>query len=60
MGSLQIAVLLSRMALAADPTADGLAVRVRVPPTRSDVLHACDVIEVRLVVRCKLEPFNLT
>jgi phenylalanyl-tRNA synthetase beta subunit len=36
------------MALAAQPTADGSAVRVCVPPTRSDVLHACDVIEVRV------------
>ena len=35
------------MALTAEATADGSAVRVRVPPTRSDVLHACDVIEAR-------------
>lgn len=48
--SMQIAILLSQMALAAEPTADGLAVRVRVPPTRSDVLHACDVIEVCSIV----------
>ena len=44
---MQIAELLDRMALAAAATADGSAVRVRVPPTRSDVLHACDVIEAR-------------
>ena len=43
---LQIAGLLDRMALTAEATADGSAVRVQVPPTRSDVLHACDVFEV--------------
>ena len=41
-----IAQLLSRMALDAGVAPGGEAVRVRVPPTRSDVLHACDVMEV--------------
>ena len=41
-----IAELLSRMALTADAVRDGHAVSVEVPPTRSDVLHACDVMEV--------------
>jgi len=43
----QIADLLDRMALTAEAAADGGTVRVQVPPTRSDVLHACDVFEVR-------------
>lgn len=42
-----VAALLSRMALDAAVAPGGAAVRVRVPPTRSDVLHACDVMEVR-------------
>ena len=42
----QIADLLSRMALFATPSPDGRSVAVAVPPTRSDVLHACDVMEV--------------
>ncbi|KAK9804450.1 hypothetical protein WJX73_003051 [Symbiochloris irregularis] len=41
----QIAQLLSRMALSAEPNDGGATVRVEVPPTRSDVLHACDVME---------------
>jgi len=41
-----IAKLLSCMALDAEVAPGGEAVRVRVPPTRSDVLHACDVMEV--------------
>ena len=43
----QIADLLSRMALFATPSPDGASVAVEVPPTRSDVLHACDVMEAR-------------
>lgn len=54
----EVAGLLSRMALTAEPTCEGQAVRVTVPPTRSDVLHACDVMEVgsnpRLVSRTQL------
>lgn len=42
-----VAALLSRMALDAEVAPGGAAVRVCVPPTRSDVLHACDVMEVR-------------
>lgn len=42
-----IADLLSRMALEASPSADGKTVSVLVPPTRSDVLHAADIMEVR-------------
>lgn len=42
----KMAELLSRMALSAEPSADGSRVHVQVPPTRSDVLHPCDVMEV--------------
>ena len=42
----QIADLLSRMQLQAKPVQKSEAVQVLVPPTRSDVLHACDVMEV--------------
>lgn len=44
-----MADLLSRMQLQAEPVQGQQAVRVMVPPTRSDVLHACDVMEVCLV-----------
>lgn len=37
--------LLTRMMLSATPSDDGERVRVAVPPTRSDVLHPCDVME---------------
>ncbi len=43
----QMADLLSRMQLQAEAV-PGSQVRVLVPPTRSDVLHACDVMEVSL------------
>jgi tRNA synthetase B5 domain len=43
---MQVAELLSRMALAGEVAGDGSVVRVSVPPTRSDVLHPCDVAEV--------------
>ena len=46
LGTAQMADLLSRMQLLAEPVQGGQAVRVMVPPTRSDVLHACDVMEV--------------
>ena len=42
-----IADLVSRMALDASPSPCGSHVTVHIPPTRSDVLHPCDVIEVR-------------
>lgn len=41
----QISQLLSRMALTSQPSDSGSSVHVSVPPTRSDVLHACDVME---------------
>ena len=41
----QMADLLSRMQLQAEAVQGWQAVRVLVPPTRSDVLHACDVME---------------
>lgn len=44
----QIADLLSRMALVATPSADGTAVHIEIPPTRSDVLQDVDVVEVIL------------
>ena len=44
----QMADLLSRMQLQAEAV-QGAQVRVLVPPTRSDVLHACDVMEVSVV-----------
>jgi len=42
----KVAELLSRMALDASPGADGDTVNVRIPPTRTDVLHDADVMEV--------------
>ena len=46
LGAAKIAELLSRMALTAKAVGGGQAVSVEVPPTRSDVLHACDIMEV--------------
>lgn len=43
-----IAELLSRMALTAEVALGGAAVAIEVPPSRSDVLHPCDVMEVCL------------
>lgn len=48
LGTAHMANLLSRMQLQAEPVQGQQAVRVMVPPTRSDVLHACDVMEVCL------------
>lgn len=45
----KVADLLSRMQLHAEPVQGQEAVKVLVPPTRSDVLHACDVMEVSLL-----------
>jgi phenylalanyl-tRNA synthetase beta chain len=39
------AALLARMQLAVAPIDNGAALRVEVPASRSDVLHACDVME---------------
>lgn len=41
----QLAESLARMALSGRLSDDGSLVHVSVPPTRCDVLHACDVIE---------------
>ncbi|KAJ3004827.1 hypothetical protein HKX48_001031 [Thoreauomyces humboldtii] len=40
-----IAKLLEKMSLTASAAADKKSVRVAVPPTRSDILHPCDVME---------------
>ncbi|KAK0636148.1 phenylalanyl-tRNA synthetase beta chain [Bombardia bombarda] len=37
--------LLSKMAYTAQPSEDPAFIKVTVPPTRADVLHACDVME---------------
>lgn len=42
----QLADSLAKMALSGRLSDDGSLVYVSVPPTRCDVLHACDVIEV--------------
>ena len=42
----QIAGLLSRMALTAQASPGGDSVHVEVPPSRSDILHDCDIMEV--------------
>ncbi|KAG2482402.1 hypothetical protein HYH03_018663 [Edaphochlamys debaryana] len=41
----QVAELLNKMQVSATLGADGQALTVLVPPTRSDILHACDVAE---------------
>ena len=43
----KIASLLSRMALTAEASPGADSVHVEVPPSRSDILHDCDVMEVR-------------
>lgn len=40
-----IANLLTKMCLQSEVINSGSAVKVTVPPTRSDVIHACDIIE---------------
>lgn len=54
LGTAEMADLLSRMQLQAEPVQGQQAVRVMVPPTRSDVLHACDVMEVCMVTMLAL------
>lgn len=39
-----ICKLLSKMAFRAEPSEDGKFIKTYVPPTRADVLHACDVV----------------
>lgn len=41
----QVASLLTKMQLASSASEDGQSIQVMVPPTRSDVLHACDIME---------------
>lgn len=41
----KIATLLTKMGLASSVTNDGKDVNVEIPPTRHDVLHACDIME---------------
>lgn len=43
----EMAVLLRRMSLSGESVREGAGVKVSIPPTRSDVLHACDVMEVQ-------------
>ncbi|KAK0720102.1 hypothetical protein B0H67DRAFT_484225 [Lasiosphaeris hirsuta] len=40
-----ICKLLGKMALAAEPSGDPKFIKIQVPSTRADVLHACDVME---------------
>lgn len=46
LGADEIAQLLSRMALAAEASSGGELVSVEIPPSRSDILHPCDIMEV--------------
>ena len=41
----EICKLLERIAYSSKPSADGKKVLVTIPPTRPDVLHACDIAE---------------
>ena len=41
----ELVKLVSKMSLSAQVTADKSTLVVQVPPTRSDILHACDVME---------------
>lgn len=41
----KIAQLLTRMCLLSHPTGVGDEIEVEIPPTRSDVIHACDIVE---------------
>lgn len=41
----KIAQLLTRMCLLSQPTGAGDEIEVEIPPTRSDVIHACDIME---------------
>lgn len=45
LGAEEVADLLRRMQLDATVSAANDAVQLHVPPTRSDILHACDVVE---------------
>lgn len=54
MNAQQIASLLSRMALTAEASPGAESVHVEVPPSRSDILHDCDVMEVQCLQYCML------
>lgn len=41
----EIAQLLTRMCLRSKATGVGDEIEVEIPPTRSDVIHACDIME---------------
>uniref|UniRef100_A0A673WNE3 Phenylalanine--tRNA ligase beta subunit n=1 Tax=Salmo trutta TaxID=8032 RepID=A0A673WNE3_SALTR len=41
----QIAQLLTKMCLRSEVMSDGEQIEVEIPPTRSDVIHACDIME---------------
>ncbi|KAI8817741.1 uncharacterized protein EV422DRAFT_214421 [Fimicolochytrium jonesii] len=41
----KIASLLTKMSLGAKASADKKSITVTIPPTRSDILHACDIME---------------
>uniref|UniRef100_H2LZ92 Phenylalanine--tRNA ligase beta subunit n=1 Tax=Oryzias latipes TaxID=8090 RepID=H2LZ92_ORYLA len=41
----KIAQLLTRMCLLSQPTGAGDEIEVEIPPTRPDVIHACDIME---------------
>lgn len=41
----KIAQLLTRMCLRSQATGNGDEIEVEIPPTRSDVIHACDIME---------------
>lgn len=40
-----IAHLLTRMCLRSEVTGEADQIQVEIPPTRSDVIHACDIME---------------
>jgi len=41
----EITTLLNKMMLPSSPSEDGKDIHVQVPPTRSDILHQCDIAE---------------
>lgn len=45
MSTENIAQLLTRMCLLSHPTGVRDEIEVEIPPTRSDVIHACDIVE---------------
>ncbi|KAK6177678.1 hypothetical protein SNE40_015732 [Patella caerulea] len=41
----QMAKYLTKMCLVTEPLKDGKNLKVEIPPTRADILHACDIME---------------